>query len=84
MENIIIQKASPVIPGPPGDTQILFTGEPPEKISLNDLKKFFDAEAETLVGALVRILPGGTLDRVIAKLLMNYASLLVVPRKETP
>lgn len=84
MENIIIQKASSVTPGSLGDMQILFTGGPPKGIRLNDLEKFYNTEAETLADALERILPAGTLDRVIAKLLTNHASNLVFPRKETP
>ena len=41
--------------------------------------QFYQTEAEVLVDALWKALPGGTLDRVFAEMAKRKASLLIIP-----
>jgi hypothetical protein len=63
------------------DVQILMTGEPPNFTfpDLHDAATWYDAQAEALFNVLRTSLPGGTLDRLTAKLLMHKATLFRVP-----
>jgi hypothetical protein len=63
-------------------TLILDT-EVPNFRELNEYRDFYDAEAEQILEVL-KHLPGGTVDRVIGKLLMLKASLLAIPLFEEP
>lgn len=49
---------------------------------LRDSVAMFDADAELIVSILCKSLPGGTLDRLLGKLLERKASLFVVPMFE--
>lgn len=44
--------------------------------------QWFDAQAETLEEALLRALPGGTYDRLLARMLRRKASHFAIPWQE--
>ncbi len=60
-------------------TTIIFDREFPNPISLDDAMKLHGDAADRLADVLCNTLPGGTLDRLIAKLLERKASALIVP-----
>lgn len=51
-----------------------------ELITIFDLKKVFDLDAEILFQVLKKTLPGGTLDQLTIKLMQNAASSLTIPK----
>lgn len=55
--------------------------EIPNLSNLKDQEQCFEKEAETLCSYLIGTLPGGTLGRLTAKLMLHHASLFVVPNK---
>ncbi len=61
------------------DIIILLTNEMPEFKTVEKSNRLFEMEASELAEVLCNTLPGGTLDRLIAKLLMKKASSFVVP-----
>lgn len=50
----------------------------PNSIRFDELNKLMDRDAQAIVDDLYRSLPGGTIDRVLAKLMARQASSLVV------
>lgn len=53
--------------------------EMPDSVSLAACRQLHAAQAELLVDALLRSLPGGTIDAVLYTLMQRRASLFVVP-----
>ena len=83
MKEIIVAKASPI-----GDQVIesvairIETGVPDfghDRDFVTQAQAFYDAEADKVVDALWTALPGGVIDRVLAKLLERHASLFKIP-----
>ncbi|RJP48768.1 MAG: hypothetical protein C4586_08625 [Anaerolineaceae bacterium] len=58
---------------------IVIEREFPEYKALSQSAEHFEKDADALVGAILTTLPGGTIDRLICKLLQKKASLFVVP-----
>lgn len=90
METIQIAKAGGVAGKAPDDLTITFSGEPPafDKLPWPEAKEksdaWFESQAITLGEALLRTLPGGTIDRFICFLLRQKASYFVVPHVQSP
>lgn len=75
MKTFTFTKAASVsLSKPIEELAIKFVGEPSDLYSLADMATVYDQEALRLAEALLGILPGGTLDRLIAHLLMIKAS----------
>lgn len=81
-ETIVIQKAAAIrmnkhddIP----DVTIMLCGQMPEFDSLKEAADAYDKDAEKLVDTLYRTLPGGTFDRLVAKMLLKKAGHFVIP-----
>lgn len=53
------------------------------KLSLDQMKHFYNREAESLYLNLITTLPQATVDRLLIKLLEQNASLLKIALKET-
>lgn len=70
----IISKAAPVGNNKTPDTTIEISAPLPEFDSIHENAEFFDREAESIFKHLTHSLPGGTLDRLIAKLLLYKAT----------
>ena len=81
MKTITIAKASPLRGQTIEDVTITITGEPP-KFAGDDWQEqahlWHECEAADIVNALRDSLPGGTLDAILAELLIHRASLLRV------
>jgi hypothetical protein len=75
----MITKTEPIGDHRIPDILLSFAGEPPRFNELSDHAQWFDREAEHLFTVLLHTLPGGTLDRLLGKLLAHRASLFVVP-----
>lgn len=60
-------------------TTVVFDEEFPE-LPAGEHEKAFEAQAKLLMRALVTVLPGGTIDRLLVELLRHRASQLVVPQ----
>lgn len=56
----------------------------PTDLGSKELTALYDADAQRIVDALWSTLPGGTIDRLIARLLMRAASQLQVSRGDRP
>jgi hypothetical protein len=80
MIDLILYKAQDTIKSEPvPDITLHFTQPIPESQTLKELERAHDSQAQLLVDALTRVLPGGVLTRLTAKLMLRYAGLLVVP-----
>ena len=79
MKMLVISKALPAGSQVIEDYTIVLTDKPPSFSSLADLAKFFDNDAEDLAEVLEHTLPGGTFDRLVAKLLMHKAGHFMIP-----
>ena len=75
---LVISKAGPIADQQIDDVKIVITGCPPNFADLKEQGLFYDNDAEDLAEKLINSLPGGTLDRLTAKLLMHKASLFRV------
>ncbi len=76
---ILVHKAQPT-----GDRQIpkltlIAEEDVPEPARAIDSIDLFESDAESIADALIATLPGGTLDRLVVKLLQHQVSLFVVP-----
>ncbi len=86
-QTITVSKAGPVSGRYLPDITIRLEGEPPDLNGLDwaaAYDRFYRGEASRLAEALVRSLPGGTLDRLLVCLLDHKASLLRVPMSREP
>lgn len=66
----------------PVDTVTIRIGVPlPElsQLGLDGLKTLYDGDADLVVDALFASLPAGTLERVVAKMILRHASLYAGP-----
>lgn len=62
-----------------GSVTIVIDEELPEQKTIEDNEAIFQKEAFTLADALLKSLPGGTIDRLVAELLRRKATSFVVP-----
>ena len=83
MIGIIIRKASPVGTQIVPDATIEIVGACPRFNDLNDAAHFYDGQAQKLAIILFNTLPGGVLDRLLAKMLIHKASHFVIPSWDT-
>lgn len=51
------------------------------QLTLDEQNADFDVTAETIVEAFYKSMPGGLLDRIVAKLMLRMASSLIVPKR---
>lgn len=51
----------------------------PEVKTLKEATAIYDTDAKLIFDALIHSLPGGTIDRLTARLLIHKASLLAIP-----
>ena len=80
MISLSIYKAQDTIKSKPvPDLTLYFTKPIPRSETLQEQGKEQDSQAQILADALMRVLPGGILTRLTAKLMMHYAGFLVVP-----
>ena len=76
MKTLTVTRAGEFAGRAPEEVTLIFTGQPPdEPLPLYEFDARFAADAELIATTLMQTLPGGTLDRVIAKLLECRASL---------
>lgn len=82
METINLFKAQRIVSTEPIESlTLIFDREIPDNkdIPLGEYERAFEHQAGLLADALSQILPGGTLDRLIGKLLLKKASLFIIP-----
>ena len=79
MKTVVIRKVQGVGSHPTPNLKIVLDEPVPDFESLDEAADFFEAQATELEGALSKVLPGGTPDRLTARLLQRKASLLVIP-----
>ncbi|SER35458.1 hypothetical protein [Giesbergeria anulus] len=65
---------------PPNLKIIVGESQMPDNLSIEAAKEIYAAQAKELADGLLKSLPGGTLDQLLAELLERKASLLRVPR----
>jgi|LGOV01.1.fsa_nt_gb hypothetical protein len=79
MKTVQIVKAGAVRGPAPPDTTIVISGEPPAKnlynITLKEVERYWDEQAETLCDALFASLPQGTMDCLLYKIMRRKVSL---------
>lgn len=78
-----VHKAEPVLRDGEVEARTLDITEPlPDlmKMSLSEVRVFYNAQAAAVHGALIAALPGGTLDSLFAVMAADRASLWRVPR----
>lgn len=79
MKTITVVRAGAIGGEQPEEAMITITGEPDDTVSLKAAEAFYEEQAEQLATVLEQTLPGGTLDRVIGRLMARRASLFRVP-----
>lgn len=81
--DLTICKADPTGTETVPDTHIHITAKLPESVAradwLSHLAAFYNEEARQLEEALRRVLPGGTYDRLLGRMLERHASLYRIP-----
>ena len=63
----------------PPNLKIIVESQMPDNFSIEAAREIYTAEAKVLADALLKSLPGGTIDQLLAELLERKASLLRVP-----
>lgn len=79
MKKLIMMKASGIGSPVIEDVEIGISSEIPENLKMDELGQIYDNEAKRLLRMLADHLPSGTMDRLMAKMLMRNASLLKIP-----
>ena len=78
MKQINITKAEPIIKDELiEDIQITISGSPPDHMSLEDARQWFNTQADLIVDAMFNSLPQGTTDRIYARMTAKKAALFV-------
>ena len=78
MKQINVTRAGKVGNKQPEEVKIKITGCVDEDMVWTQLRDVFDNDATVLAEALINTLPGGTLDRLVVKLLAHQISLYTV------
>ena len=79
-KHLTIFKASPIVKSDEIARAVIIIGEEmPDFDNLAVSEKYHEMDASELAEILITTLPGGTLSRLTAKLLENYAGYLRVP-----
>ena len=72
-------KANPMIKNEPVQSiALVFDQQLPEIKELKEYEKFYEQEADYIVGHLLSVLPGGVVHQILVKLLQHKVSLLAV------
>lgn len=80
---LYLNKASPVLQSEPiQEIHLKFCKDLPGFNDSKEAAHHYDNEAQDIFETLVNVLPGGVLDRLLAKLLSHKASLFTVPYGE--
>ena len=80
MKTVPLHKAQPVARREPVESvTLVFDEEIPDALSFKEYERLYDEQAEQLAAALTAVMPQGVLDRLLGKLMLRRASMLVIP-----
>lgn len=79
VKEVYLLRASPFGVNDTPELKITVEGKIPENLSIENYRELYAAQAKELADVLLKSLPGGTIDQLLAELLERKASLLRVP-----
>ena len=80
MKTVYLHKAQAAVRSEPVESvTLVFDDTIPDTLSLKEYERLYDEQAEQLVAVLTSVTAQGVLDRMLGKLMLRRASMLIIP-----